>query len=66
MEANQIVKVAMKETKVSLEELAEVYGISKQAMSQRLKNELPNEIQVEYRSAIIAIAEDRIRKAVMI
>ena len=65
MEPNQIVKIAMKETKVSIEELAEVYGISKQAMSRKLKTELPDDIQIEYRAAIIAIAENRVRKAVM-
>lgn len=60
-EANKIVKMVLAETRVSLEQLGEMYGVTKQCMSQKLKKELPEEVQQAYCQAIIALARERIR-----
>lgn len=63
MEPNRIVKMALAETRISLEQFAtEVYGISKQAMSQKLKKELPESVQQEMKAAIIEMARERVRR----
>ncbi len=62
-EANRKVKSTLAETRVTLEQLAEVYGVSKQRMSIILKSELPEDRQKEYCSAILDIARERIRNA---
>ena len=63
MEPNRIVKMTLAETRVSLEQLAAVYGVSKQRISAKLQKELPADEQEEMRRAVIEIARDRIRRA---
>ena len=63
MDTNKIVKMTLSETGISLTQLAEAYGISKQAMSQKLQKEQPEKDQKEMRSRIIEMARERIRRA---
>ena len=63
MDTNKIVKMTLAETGISLTQLAEEYGVSKQAMSQKLQKEQPEEDQQEMRYRIIEMARERVRRA---
>ena len=63
MEANKIVKMTLAETNTSLAQLGEAYGISKQAMHQKLQKEQHKEVQEEMRIRILDMARERIRRA---
>ena len=63
MEPNKKVKVAMAETRVTLENLAISRGVTKQAMHQKLQKELPDEVQEELKKQVLAIAKERIHRA---
>ena len=63
METNKIVKMTLAETGISLAQLGEAYGVSKQAIHQRLQKEQPQEIQEEMRRVIITMAQEKIRRA---
>lgn len=62
-DTNRMVKTTLAETRVSLEQLAEEYGVTKQRMSFKLKKELPEDEQRDYCKVIIDIARRRIRNA---
>lgn len=62
-DTNRMVKTALAETRVSLEQLAEEYGVTKQRMSFKLKKELPEDEQRDYCKVIIDIARRRIYNA---
>lgn len=62
---NKRVKTAMAETRVTLEQLGEAYGVTKQRMSVILQDELPEEKQTEYCDKVLSIAKDRIRRVEM-
>ena len=63
MEPNEKVKKAMAETRVTLEQLAMIRGVSKQAMHQKLQKELPEEMQEELKRQVLDIARKRIMRA---
>ena len=63
MEPNKKVKAVMAETRVTLEQLALIRGVTKQAMHQRLQKEMPEEMQEELKKQVLAIAKERIHKA---
>ena len=63
MEPNEKVKKAMAETRVTLEQLAMIRGVSKQAMHQKLQKELPEEMQEELKRQVLDIARERIMRA---
>ena len=63
MEPNKKVKVAMAETRVTLENLAISRGVTKQAMHQKLQKELPEEVQEELKKQVLAIAKERLHRA---
>ena len=63
MEPNKKVKVAMAETRVTLEHLAMARGVTKQAMHQKLQKELPEEMQEELKQQVLDIAKERIHRA---
>ena len=63
MEPNRKVKVAMAETRVTLEQLATARGVTKQAMHQKLQKELPEEMQEELKKQVLDIAKERIHRA---
>ena len=63
MEPNEKVKKAMAETRVTLEQLALIRGVSKQAMHQKLQKELPEEMQEELKRQVLDIARERIMRA---
>lgn len=63
MEPNEKVKKAMAETRVTLEQLAIIRGVSKQAMHQKLQKELPEEMQEELKRQVLDIARERIMRA---
>ena len=63
MEPNKKVKAAMAETRVTLEQLAMIRGVSKQAMHQKLQKELPEEMQEELKRQVLDIARERIMRA---
>lgn len=62
-DTNRMVKTTLAETRVSLEQLAEEYGVTKQRMSFKLKKELPEDEQRDYCKVIIDIARRRIHNA---
>ena len=61
METNKKVKDALRKANVTMEELGSFRNVSKQAISQMLKAELPAEKQDEMCRQIIEIASDRLR-----
>ena len=63
MEANRIVKATLAETRVTIGQLADAYGVSKQRMHTKLQKERSPEEQEEMRQTAIRIARDRIRRA---
>lgn len=63
MDTNKIVKMTLAETGISLTQLAAEYGVSKQAMSQKLQKEQSEEEQQEMRFRIIEMARERVRRA---
>lgn len=63
MEPNKKVKVAMAETRVTLEQLAMIRGVTKQAMHQKLQKELPEDVQEELKKQVLDIARERIMRA---
>lgn len=63
METNKIVKMTLAETGITLAQLGEAYGVSKQAIHQKLQKEQPEEVQEEMRHKILDMARERIRRA---
>lgn len=61
METNRLVKMTMAETRVSLEQLAGAYGVTRQRMHAILQKELPQERQLDYYNTVVRIARERIR-----
>lgn len=63
MDTNKKVQIALAETGTSLAQLGDAYGVSKQAIHQKLQKELPEETQDEMCRTIIDMARERIRRA---